>query len=422
MIDPNTRSGRLQAASFRSPSGDDQGGPCTSAYESAGLDPKILLYSHDTFGLGNIRRTLALAEALAEAYPLGAILIVTGSPVIQSFRIPDGVDYIKLPSLDRVDADRYEPRFLGAWDKEVRATRSLLLRQAVLGFAPDLMIVDKRPGGIDGELIESLEAARQSPRPPKLVLGMRDILDAPEHTRSTFRTSGSFDLIRDFYDEVWIYGDRALFDATDVYDFPDDVRARTRFCGYLGRSVPKLPPKEGPPRVVVATGGGGDGSKMISVYLRGLMSLPRSFDFRTTVVLGPEMPSTRRAELLREHGHMADVEFIDFDPEPLERYAQADVVVSMAGYNTVCELLSVDRPAILVPRSEPVQEQLIRARCLAGRGSFEMVEPSELSPETLIAKVVDLLGNPTSPVWRPSLGAIPTIQARVAALMEEAIS
>ncbi len=73
---------------------------------------KILLYSHDTFGLGNIRRTLLLTQDLVNQYPKAAILIVTGSPMIHAFRIPDGVDYIKLPCLDRVDAERYEPRFL----------------------------------------------------------------------------------------------------------------------------------------------------------------------------------------------------------------------------------------------------------------------------------------------------------------------
>src|SRR6185369_8559574 len=74
--------------------------------------PKILLYSHDTFGLGNIRRTLLLAEELKNQYEGAAILIVTGSPMIQSFRIPAGVDYVKLPCLDRTDSERYEPRFL----------------------------------------------------------------------------------------------------------------------------------------------------------------------------------------------------------------------------------------------------------------------------------------------------------------------
>ena len=86
--------------------------------------PKILLYSHDTFGLGNIRRTLLLAEELKNQYEGAAILIVTGSPMIQSFRIPAGVDYVKLPCLDRTDSERYEPRFLQQCADEVKRTRS----------------------------------------------------------------------------------------------------------------------------------------------------------------------------------------------------------------------------------------------------------------------------------------------------------
>lgn len=76
------------------------------------ISPRILLYSHDTFGLGNIRRTLLLAQEVIEQYPKAAVLLITGSQMIHSFRIPEGVDYIKLPCLDRIDAERYESRFL----------------------------------------------------------------------------------------------------------------------------------------------------------------------------------------------------------------------------------------------------------------------------------------------------------------------
>jgi hypothetical protein len=58
--------------------------------------PKIVLYSHDTFGMGNIRRTLLLSHEFISEYPGASILIITGSPMIHAFRIPKGIDYIKL--------------------------------------------------------------------------------------------------------------------------------------------------------------------------------------------------------------------------------------------------------------------------------------------------------------------------------------
>src|SRR5262245_37345323 len=197
--------------------------------------PKILLYSHDTFGLGNIRRTLLLAEELKHQYEGAAILIVTGSPMIQAFRIPAGVDYVKLPCLDRTESERYEPRFLQQCADEIKRTRSAILRNTVLGFDPDLMIVDKRAGGVDGELLPALRAVRESGSIAKLVLGVRDILDAPERTRASLKSNRSFEIIEEFYDEVWIYGSRCIFDAVKEYDFPDSVARITHFCGYLKR-------------------------------------------------------------------------------------------------------------------------------------------------------------------------------------------
>ena len=383
------------------------------------LRPKILLYSHDTFGLGNIRRTLLLAEELKSQYEGAAILIVTGSPMIQAFRIPAGIDYVKLPCLDRTDSERYEPRFLQQCAEEVKCTRSAILRNTVLGFDPDLMIVDKRAGGVDGELLPALRALKESGSVAKLVLGVRDILDAPERTRASLKHNGSFELIQEFYDEVWIYGSRCIFDAVKEYDFPDAVARRTHFCGYLKRPTAQPARDAGPPHVLVTTGGGGDGLALIRTYLDGLADLPRSTALRTTVVFGPQMSTSDREGLLQEFGYLADVSFLEFEADLAKRYAAADVVVSLAGYNTVCELLSFAHRAILVPRAEPVQEQLIRARLLAAKGYFDLIEPEDLKPDILIARVLSAL-KPTPTVVPPlDLDGLPRVVQRTAELLEQ---
>jgi predicted glycosyltransferase len=383
------------------------------------LKPKILLYSHDTFGLGNIRRTLLLAEELKTKYRGGSILIVTGSPMIHAFRIPEGVDYVKLPCLDRTEAECYQPRFLGGCVNEVRETRRAILQNALLGFDPDLMIVDKRAGGVDGELLPALLALRARGSKTKIVLGLRDILDDAARTRRVLRENGSFEIIERFYDEVWVYGSQAIFDTVKEYEFPEAVAAITHFCGYLKRPTEFAARPDGPPRVLVTTGGGGDGGPMIEAYLEGLADLPRSTALQTTVVFGPQMPQTTRSELLERFGFLADVTFLDFEPELTQRYANSEVVVSLAGYNTVCELLSFARRAILVPRAEPVSEQLIRARLLAARGYFEMLEPHELTPEKLIRKVLNALEPTMASAPSVDLDGLQGVRCRVAQLLDE---
>jgi predicted glycosyltransferase len=380
------------------------------------LQPRILFYSHDTVGLGNIRRTLLLAESIGRKYPGASLLIVTGSPMIQAFRIPERTDYIKLPCLTRSAPDRYAPTYLRASIANITDLRRGVLEQSILGFAPDLMIVDKRASGIGGELLEPLRELRRRQMPTKVVLGVRDILDTPEATRLSLKRARDMRTISRYYDEVWIYGERAIFDAVAEYGFPADVARKTRYCGYLKR--PRRPPEphDPPPRVLVTTGGGEDGTELIETYLDGLAALPRSVALETTVVFGPQMADAARDRLRHRFGAMADVALRDFEPDLASRYAAADVVVSMAGYNTVCELLSCALRAVLVPRSKPVAEQLLRARLMAARGLFDLIEPDELRPDRLLAAVMAALKRP--PVSCPiDLDGLPRIHDRVRELL-----
>jgi len=381
--------------------------------------PKILLYSHDTFGLGNIHRTLLLSDALRRAFPGAAVLIITGSPVIHALRIPEAIDYLKLPCLDRVAADRYEPRFLSTFAKEVKRMRRAIIRRAALGFDPDMMIVDKRPLGVDGELAGTLSALRRLPHPVRIVLGVRDILDEPTRTRRTFGRTHTFATLEHYYDEVWIYGARDVFDAVREYAFPEAVARKSVFCGYLSRPTAEAAPNGRAPRVLVTTGGGGDGSDVVDAYLEGLLGLPRRLMLQTTIVFGPQMPERRRRATLERFGHLPDVAFFDFEPDLVRRYAEADVVVSMAGYSTVCELLSWRRRAVLVPRAAPVREQLIRARRFAELGYFDIVEPGELEPNLLIGKVLAALGREPTPTLAVDLNGLPRIVERVQAMLGE---
>jgi predicted glycosyltransferase len=393
--------------------------PRTVASAQQPANHRILLYSHDTFGLGNIRRTLLLAQELIDQYPKAAVLLITGSQMIHSFRIPEGLDYIKLPCLDRIDSERYESRFLLNCSEAVKSTRSAIIERTVLGFAPDLMIVDKRPAGVDGELSGTLTALRERNFPTRLVLGMRDILDEPRKTRETLKHNRSFEIIRDYYDEVWIYGSQSIFDTVNEYEFPADVALITHYCGYLKRPTVATCRNSGPPHVLVTTGGGGDGSRMIQAYLEGLSNLPRNIALHSTIIFGPQMSAETRASFIDRFGYLTDVEFREFEPDLAELYASADLVVSMAGYNTVCELLSFGRNAILVPRAEPVKEQLIRARLLAAAGLFEVVEPDELSPELLLAKVLTSLKQEADRPVRVDLQGLPRIRERIRELLEE---
>ena len=140
---------------------------------------RILLYSHDSYGLGHLRRTLTLAGALVARRPGASILIVSGSPCATHFALPRGVEIVKLPSVTKNDAGEYAPRSLhGGLDQLERLRRSLL-RQAFETFDPHLLIADHQPIGLDGELLDVLRLTRT--RGTRTILGLRDIIDDPKN-------------------------------------------------------------------------------------------------------------------------------------------------------------------------------------------------------------------------------------------------
>ena len=97
--------------------------------------------------------------------------------------------------------------------------------------------------------------------------------------------------------------------------------------------------------------------------------------------------------------------------------AAADVVVARAGYNTVCEILSFARPAVLIPRATVNREQLLRAEALAQRGLARLIRPDELTPERLLGAIDDLLAQPDLPRSALDLNGLPASASELAALL-----
>lgn len=352
---------------------------------------KVLAYSHDSYGLGHLRRTLALAEAFVARDPDSNVLILTGSTVSGAFRMSRGIEIVKLPSAVKVSNGLYEPDRMSVSFDLLKDLRSSLILSAAKSFEPDVFLVDKAPLGMKREVLPTLEYLRDSGAPALTVLGLRDVLDAPNRVRRHWTEGGIGEAIEEFYDLVFVYGPRAVYDPLPEYGLSPAVLERSHYVGYVGRAPQAsegTPPPYKPGYVLVTAGGGGDGFRLMETYLEGLRATRPSFE--SVVVTGPLMDSEdrRRVEELSEG---LPVNVIEFRPDMERMIAASGAVVSMGGYNTTVELLAARKPALIVPRVEPRVEQLIRAERLARLGLVAMVHPDHLDPEPLIRRVEDLL-------------------------------
>lgn len=320
-----------------------------------------------------------------------SILLLSGSPMVQSFRLAEGLDYIKLPCLTRVEREGYAVKSLRLGIVEGIKLRSDLMLAAATNFQPDLFLVDKKPFGIKNELKATLEALKPSLPQLKVALILRDILDTPESTLSVWKSHDYFQVIEEFYDAVLSLGVPEIFDPRREYQFPAPVADKVKFCGYLRRESGRksraevrqeLGLHEQKQLVVVTLGGGEDAFEIIATYLRGVAQLSANHHVHSLIVTGPEMKDAQRQALFQ--AVPPHVTMMEFTNDLMSYLNAADAVVSMGGYNTVCEILSLQKKAIVIPRVRPVQEQLIRAERMSQRGYFQFIHPDVLTAETLM--------------------------------------
>jgi predicted glycosyltransferase len=394
----------------------------------AAIMKKMLVYSHDTYGLGNITRMLAICRHLLEVISDLSILLVTGSPVVHSLRIPESLDYIKLPCLTRTGRGEYKTKYLSAGIEDAIRLRSDLILATVANFKPDMLMVDKKPVGVKGELAATLEYLQTELPETRQVLILRDILDSPEAITSNWERNGHYDAIKKYYDLVLVLGEQEIFDPRNEYHFPPSVIGRTLFCGYLRKNAEPnsreetrrlLSIRNEEKLVLVTPGGGQDGYHIIETFLAGLSSLRQ--EIKSLVVCGPEMPNLQQAKLHHMALNDRNVIFYEFTGEMASLMAASDVVIAMGGYNTICEILSLEKCAIVVPRVRPTEEQWIRARQMSHLGLFKSIHPDELTPEGLIRNLNDYLESDCRPASsrQVNLNALPVVADRVKALLNE---
>jgi len=352
-------------------------------------NPRLLVYTQDSFGLGHLRRATNLANALVAEHADLSVLLVVDSPVAPFFELRPRVDFIKLPTVVKVGAGLFRTGRLGADYEDVKALRSHLIRETVLRFAPHVILVDHMPGGANRELMPTLAAVRRRKLATRMVLGLRDIIDEPAVTRAVWRRERTYAAMQRHYDEVLIYGSPEVFPAAEEYGIASVMGEHVKYCGYLCN----LEEVEEPARVraelgllhlpivAVTVGGGADAYGLMQTYLEALRLLDARRRPATVMLTGPFLGESERLALRERAGSLGvHVRSTGDGPSTLNA---ADVVVSMAGYNTLSEILRFGKRAIVVPRAGPSAEQRMRARLFATRGLIDLIEPTCLDAGTL---------------------------------------
>ena len=383
---------------------------------------RVATYSPGMVGFGHIRRNASIAHALRDSTLRPAVMMLAEAWQAGALPMPPGVDCVTLPALRKEEDGVYIPRFVEISDRHLLALRSRVIQGAIQAFDPDVLIVDHLPLGAARELAPALLHLRR--RPGKVcILGLRDVLQDRETVRRLWSDPAHQTALRECYDAIWIYGDPAAYDTVREYGVLDEFADRVRFTGYLDQRprlelvrsrtdsmLSRLPSG----RIALCmVGGGYDGDALADAFVRS--DLP--VDMSGVVVTGPYMTDENRGRLTEAVRSNPRMQLIDFLDEPVALVERADRVIAMGGYNTVCEVLSFEKHALIVPRVRPGREQWIRAQRMQDLGVLTALHPDELTPRAVSEWLARDLGPAPESRSRIDFGGLARIPGLLAELL-----
>ncbi|MBT3361412.1 MAG: glycosyl transferase [Rhodospirillales bacterium] len=350
---------------------------------------RILIYVQHLLGIGHLKRAAAIARASAAT---GAhVTVAIGGHMAPGMEFGDAEIY-QLPCVSAADDgftvlldERGQPI-----DEDWRMRRREALLACFDATRPDVMVLELYPFGrrqFRFELLPLLERAATLANPPRIACSVRDILVSkarPERNREIV------DIINKYFDAVLVHGDPELIPFAQTFPAAREIENKIRYTGYVVNGThADFERTSEAGEVIVSAGGGSVGEPLLRAAIAArAMSSAAEIPWR--VLSGPNLPNDVFEDMKNSAPAGVTIERHRDDFPAL--LANCHLSISQAGYNTVMDILMAHARAIVVPFAGGKEsEQTVRAKLLAERGCLKMIDPAELGPKILAAKIDEAL-------------------------------
>ena len=188
--------------------------------------------------------------------------------------------------------------------------------------------------------------------------------------------------------------------------FTGDKIAALNMCGFTAN------------KPVIMVIGGSQGAASVNKVVRD--ALPKLLEeFQVVHLCGKDKMDNL---LLNTPGYK---QFEYLKAELKDVFAMADVVISRAGANAICELLTLNKPNILIPlpSSKSRGDQLLNARSFEAQGYSMVIDEDDLTENLLVQKVKELFESKETYIeamkGSAQYNAIPTIMSLIKEMIKE---
>ena len=378
-----------------------------------------MFYCQHVLGIGHLVRSAGIAAALATRFD---VRFVSGGTPVENFPFAPGVEVVQLPPLEtseEFDGLRSTDGISVERTKELRKAKLLALFDE---WRPEVLIVELFPFGrksFSFELMPLLQAASANEGGTKVVCSLRDLLvrkeNAAEHEERVCR------IVNAHFDLILVHGDPRLFTLADSFGRVRDIVPPVRYTGYVAQATAEAQP-DGEPLVLVSAGSGRceSGCRLIEAAIQGAGD-DALRDYRFRVFAGPLVRDEDYARFARLAEGKENVVLDRYTPGLQALMQHAELSVSMAGYNTLMNILSTGVRALVYPfTGNEDTEQTTRAKRLEELGLIGVLPPETPEPAGLAARMKAMLATTPAPVSLDLAGAANTLNCLLEAIGDPA--
>ncbi len=339
--------------------------------------PTVFFYVQHLLGIGHIARASRIASALARSGC--SVTLVTGGLPVAGFP-GDDVTSIALPPVVSATSGFSGLAHKGGTpvDQAFLDDRRDRLLAAFQAAKPDVVIIEAFPFGrrqMRFELLPLIDAIETAKPRPKVFSSVRDIL---QQQKKPGRDEETVAMLSAHFDGVLVHGDPRFVRLEETFPLAAEIADKIHYTGLV---APALPPEPSEVfDIVVSAGGGAVGLDLIRASLEAAGRI--ATDRRWCLIAGPNLPEADFVALQDEAP--ANTQVVRFRRDFPSLLRRAELSISQAGYNTVCDLLVTGCRSILVPFTAGGEtEQSVRADRLQALGLATALPEAGLTVERL---------------------------------------
>ena len=371
---------------------------------------KLLFYCQHVLGMGHFIRSAEIVRGLRNF----DVTFLNGGVIVPGFDLPDEVDVVNLPPIQSDEEFRGIHAVEGERAlEEVKRDRTERILAEYERVRPDVLVIELFPFGrlkFAFELMPLLERAKAAGT--KIVCSLRDILVA-KRKQQEFEEKACR-IANQYFDLLLIHSDPRFQRLEETFSNVAKIACPIRYTGFVTQTTDEVGLEnisdldsnlnEGSGRsrsprhtaeILVSIGGGRVGSELIDCAMDASLLLAEMLPHRMLIFAGPYMPEEEFGRLQAKAAAMPNVKLSQYTTRFLSHLKQADLSISMAGYNTCMNILAAQSRAIVYPfTGGGNQEQTLRAEKLRALGILDVIHGDALTAAALTGKIMATIGKP----------------------------